>query len=210
LEIFKIKDELLQTLNPVKCDVISNYRKVLRLIRAESLSIKPEMLAWYNDKRSKYDDQYSSHLYSQSQYSALKVAPVAPIFSENAKLVDGREVMQACFDNMLGRNPLVFALGEDVGQIGDVNQGFAGLQEKYGKLRVMDTSIRESTIVGQGIGAAMRGLRPVVEIQYLDYIYYALQTLADDLATLQYRTKGGQKSPLIIRTRGHRREVFGY
>lgn len=205
-EIFKIKDDLLQILNPVKSDVISSYRKVLRLIRGEALSIKPEMLAWYYDKRSKFDDQYSSHLYSQSQYSALKVNAVQPIFADDAKLVDGREVMQACFDNMLERNPLVFALGEDVGQIGDVNQGFAGLQEKYGKLRVMDTSIRETTIVGQGIGAAMRGLRPLVEIQYLDYVYYALQTLADDLATLQYRTKGGQKAPLIIRTRGHRLE----
>ncbi len=127
-------------------------------------------------------------------------------YSDSSPLVDGREVLQACFDNILGRNPLVFAIGEDVGKIGDVNQGFAGLQEKYGELRVTDTGIRECTIIGQGIGAALRGLRPIAEIQYLDYFIYALPTLSDDLACLQYRTKGGQKAPLIIRTRGHRLE----
>ena len=113
---------------------------------------------------------------------------------------------KANFDVLLGRDARIFALGEDVGQIGDVNQGFAGLQEKYGDLRVTDTGIRECTIVGQGIGAALRGLRPIAEIQYLDYLLYAIQILSDDLATLQYRTRGGQKAPLIIRTRGHRLE----
>lgn len=121
-------------------------------------------------------------------------------------MVDGREVMQACFDSILSRDPRVFAIGEDVGRIGDVNQGFAGLQEKYGDLRVTDTGIRENTIVGQAVGAAMRGLRPIAEIQYLDYIYYALQTLTDDLATVQYRSFGQQIAPVIIRTRGHRLE----
>jgi len=120
--------------------------------------------------------------------------------------VDGREVLQACFDAALERDPRVFAIGEDVGKIGDVNQAFAGLQDKYGELRVTDTGIRETSIIGQGIGAAMRGLRPITEIQYLDYLLYAIQTLSDDLATLQYRTAGGQKAPLIIRTRGHRLE----
>ncbi len=114
--------------------------------------------------------------------------------------------MQACFDAALARNPRIFAIGEDVGKIGDVNQAFAGLQEKYGELRVTDTGIRECTIIGQGIGAALRGLRPITEIQYLDYLLYAIQILSDDLACLQYRTKGGQKAPLIVRTRGHRLE----
>ena len=122
------------------------------------------------------------------------------------KLVDGREVINKFFDITFSNNPLVFAVGEDVGTIGGVNQGFAGIQKKYGKLRITDTGIRESSIIGQGIGAALRGLRPIVEIQYLDYVYWALQTLSDDLSTLQYRTKGGQKAPVIIRTRGHRLE----
>lgn len=131
---------------------------------------------------------------------------IKPSYAEDAPEVDGREVMQAFFDIALGRDPLVFAIGEDVGKIGDVNQGFAGLQEKYGELRVTDTGIRECTIIGQGIGAALRGMRPITEIQYLDYLLYALQIMSDDLACLQYRTKGGQKAPLIIRTRGHRLE----
>jgi len=121
-------------------------------------------------------------------------------------LVDGREVLQACFDAALKRDPRILAFGEDVGRIGDVNQGFAGLQQKHGELRVTDTGIRECTIVGQGIGAALRGLRPIAEVQYLDYLLYAIQIMSDDLACLQYRTKGGQKAPLIIRTRGHRLE----
>lgn len=205
-ELLRLKEELSSTLNPVKSDVYRTMRLALRALRNEENSLKIEITDWIREKREKFDDQYSSHLYSESDYSAKKVKPVAPIYSDDAKLVDGREVLQACFDDLLSRDPRVFAIGEDVGQIGDVNQGFAGLQEKHGKLRVMDTSIRETTIVGQGIGAAMRGLRPIVEIQYLDYIYYAIQTLSDDLATLQYRTKGGQKAPLIIRTRGHRLE----
>lgn len=127
-------------------------------------------------------------------------------FTEDSPQVDGREVLQACFDAALAKYPEVFAIGEDVGKIGDVNQAFAGLQEKYGELRVTDTGIRECTIVGQGIGAALRGLRPITEIQYLDYLLYAIQILSDDLASLQYRTKGGQKAPLIVRTRGHRLE----
>jgi pyruvate/2-oxoglutarate/acetoin dehydrogenase E1 component len=151
-------------------------------------------------------DRYSSHLYSQSEESALKVERINPVYSEDSSIVDGREVLQRCFDAALGRDPRVLAFGEDVGKIGDVNQGFAGLQQKHGELRVTDTGIRECTIIGQGIGLAMRGLRPIAEIQYLDYFIYALQTLSDDLATLHYRTKGGQKAPLIIRTRGHRLE----
>ena len=145
-------------------------------------------------------------MHSQSAHNALSINEIAPIYSENSKMVDGREIMVACFDNALANDPRVFAFGEDVGKIGDVNQGFAGLQEKYGIDRVSDTGIRELTIIGQGIGAAMRGLKPIAEIQYLDYLLYGLQPLSDDLATLQYRTKGGQKAPLIVRTRGHRLE----
>jgi pyruvate/2-oxoglutarate/acetoin dehydrogenase E1 component len=131
---------------------------------------------------------------------------VKPEYNEDSKLVDGREVLQAFFDGALARDPKVLAFGEDLGKIGDVNQAFAGLQEKYGEKRVFDTGIRETTIVGQGIGLALRGLRPIAEIQYIDYLLFALQTLSDDLATLHYRTKGGQKAPVIIRTRGHRLE----
>ncbi len=164
------------------------------------------MIEHLNSLSEKYWNEYSSHVYSESDLSALKIAGVKPTYSDDSKLVDGREVLQACFDYHLENNPLVFAIGEDVGKIGDVNQGFAELQEKHGELRVTDTGIRETTIIGQGIGAALRGLRPITEIQYLDYLLYAIQTLSDDLATLQYRTKGGQKAPLIIRTRGHRLE----
>ncbi|MEJ2005922.1 MAG: transketolase C-terminal domain-containing protein, partial [Cyclobacteriaceae bacterium] len=144
--------------------------------------------------------------YKVTELSALNIDAIEPQYSENSKVVDGREVLQACFDAALDRDPRVFAFGEDVGKIGDVNQAFAGLQDKYGDLRVTDTGIRETTIIGQGIGAALRGLRPIAEIQYLDYLIYAMATLSDDLATLQYRTKGGQKAPMIIRTRGHRLE----
>lgn len=205
-DLLKLKKDMAGILNPVKSDIFRTMRLALRALRNDDHPIKLEIEEWLKEKRQKFDDQYSSHLYSESEYSAKKVAPVPAVYAEDAPLVDGREVLQACFDDLLSRDPRVFAIGEDVGKIGDVNQGFAGLQEKHGKMRVMDTSIRETTIIGQGIGAAMRGLRPIVEIQYLDYIYYAIQTLSDDLATLQYRTKGGQKAPLIIRTRGHRLE----
>lgn len=134
------------------------------------------------------------------------VKALAPVFSEDAKLVDGREVLNACFAANFERDPTILAFGEDVGAIGDVNQGFAGLQQKFGEDRIFDTGIRENTIIGQGIGLAMRGLRPIAEIQYLDYLLYAITTLSDDLATLSYRTKGGQKAPVIVRTRGHRLE----
>jgi pyruvate/2-oxoglutarate/acetoin dehydrogenase E1 component len=151
-------------------------------------------------------DRFNSHLYSETPYSPMLVEPVSPVFSDNSPMVDGREVIRTYFDALFEKDPRVVALGEDIGFIGDVNQGFAGLQEKYGEVRITDTGIRETTIIGQGIGMAMRGLRPIVEIQYFDYIYYALATLTDDLASLRYRTAGGQRAPLIIRTRGHRLE----
>src|SRR5690606_34320408 len=136
----------------------------------------------------------------------MNVTECAAEYSDNSPILIGYEVLNKFFDHTFSSNPAVVAFGEDLGKIGDVNQGFAGLQEKYGELRISDVGIREATIVGQGIGMAMRGLRPIAEIQYLDYLLYGLQPLSDDVATLQYRTRGGQKCPLIIRTRGHRLE----
>lgn len=205
-KLLSIAKNLKEGLNINKLELTKGAKKALRLTRQEPSRSRDMLVHWLKKNDEKRYDEYSSHLYSESKYSALNIGEEAPKYSEGSKMVDGREVLQACFDEALNRNPLVFALGEDVGKIGDVNQGFAGLQEKYGELRVTDTGIRETTIIGQGIGAALRGLRPIAEIQYLDYLLYAVQTLSDDLATLQYRTKGGQKAPLIIRSRGHRLE----
>ncbi|ELR69564.1 Branched-chain alpha-keto acid dehydrogenase, E1 component, alpha subunit [Fulvivirga imtechensis AK7] len=201
-----VKTNLESTLNSIRLDSIKAVKRALRLIKAEDIPVRKQLQQWVKRVEAENLERFSSHLYSESALSALKVEEIKARFDEEAKVVDGREVLQACFDAALARDPRVFAFGEDVGKIGDVNQAFAGLQEKYGELRVTDTGIRECTIVGQGIGAALRGLRPIAEIQYLDYLLYAIQILSDDLATLQYRTRGGQKAPLIIRTRGHRLE----
>ena len=189
-----------------KKDIFHLARKTLLLTRG-TLSTERQWL------RNKYDevfaiekDNYSSHLYSQSQWKSTNVKQVAPIFSENSQELDGRVVVRNNFDKIFEKYPETLVFGEDTGNIGDVNQGLEGMQEKYGEIRVADTGIREATILGQGIGMAMRGLRPIAEIQYLDYILYCLQGMSDDLATVQYRTKGGQKAPVIIRTRGHRLE----
>jgi 2-oxoisovalerate dehydrogenase E1 component len=206
INIKSIKDNLQNTINPIKSDILKALRRASYLIRSESLESKNELSALCTKIQTQASEDYNSYLYSQSNESIQSIQDVKPVYDENSPLVDGREIMQACFDAIFERNPLVFAIGEDVGKIGDVNQGFAGLQEKYGEIRITDTGIREATIIGQGIGSALRGLRPIVEIQYLDYIYYAIQILSDDLACLQFRTKGGQKAPLIIRTRGHRLE----
>lgn len=205
-EIVGIKQELDTTINPLRLDAVKAAKKAARLLRGQESEERNELIAWIRKNEEDNLERFSSHLYSQSQYAALKIEGVPAEYSDNSPLLDGREVLQACFDAMLNRDPRVFAIGEDVGKIGDVNQAFAGLQKKYGELRVTDTGIREATIIGQGIGAALRGLRPIAEIQYLDYLLYAIQVLSDDLACLQYRTKGGQKAPLIIRTRGHRLE----
>mgnify|MGYP006275440971 CR=1 FL=1 len=205
-EIEEISSDLKSTMNPIKADIMKSLRSAIWLMRGTQSKEKEDLITWLNELKERYEDEYSSHMYSESPSSALKISEVKPEYTDDSNLVDGREVLQACFDHHLSSNPLVFAFGEDVGKIGDVNQGFAGLQEKHGELRVTDTGIRETTIIGQGVGAALRGLRPIAEIQYLDYLLYAIQTLSDDLATLQYRTKGGQKAPLIIRTRGHRLE----
>ncbi len=197
---------LRETVNPNKLDAEKAARKALRWVAKENHPQKEILSSWIKQKQRQRYDEYSSHMYSESEHSALNVSPVLPVYASEFKMVDGREVLNAAFDDIFKRNPLVFAMGEDVGKIGDVNQGMAGLQDKYGEIRVTDTGIRETSIMGQGIGAALRGLRPIAEIQYLDYIYYCIQVLTDDLACLHYRTKGGQKAPLIIRTRGHRLE----
>ncbi len=205
-EILSIKADLTKIHNPLKLDFFKAVKQTLILTRKENIPQRQRLINWLskiNDDNQKF---YSSHLYSESKSSSLNIKVVKPIYSEESKIVDGREVLQAFFDKALERDKTVLAFGEDVGKIGDVNQAFAGLQKKHGEMRVMDTGIRETTIIGEGIGLAMRGLRPIAEIQYLDYVIFAIQTLSDDLATLHYRTKGGQKAPLIIRTRGHRLE----
>lgn len=204
--IIQIVSELKKTLNAIRLDTFKAVKKVLRITRSEETSARASLLAWLKQAEESNHERFSSHVMSESAIASLKTEEVKAVYSESSPLVDGREVLQACFDAAMSRDPRVFAIGEDVGKIGDVNQAFAGLQDKYGKLRVTDTGIRETSIIGQGIGAALRGLRPITEIQYLDYLLYAIQTLSDDLATLQYRTAGGQKAPLIIRTRGHRLE----
>ncbi|MFW5761056.1 MAG: alpha-ketoacid dehydrogenase subunit alpha/beta [Cyclobacteriaceae bacterium] len=205
-KISALKEQLEKKPNPLKMDSLKAAKNALRITRGESSPVRRSLQRWVNEFVKKAQDDYSSYLYSHSDLSALKVKEVKPAYSDKSPLVDGREVLQACFDAAFKRDPLLVAFGEDVGKIGDVNQGFAGLQEKYGEMRISDTGIRETTILGQGIGLAMRGFRPIAEIQYLDYLVFALQGMTDDLATLQYRTKGGQKAPMIIRTRGHRLE----
>ncbi|MBL7871644.1 MAG: transketolase [Cyclobacteriaceae bacterium] len=205
-EVTDILIELKRTINPLRLDSMKAAKRSARFLRHSLAPSKEELRNWIQTTEQANFDRYSSYLYSNSAWSALKVNQVNAVYDEKSPLVDGREVLQACFREALKRDPTVLAFGEDVGHIGDVNQGFAGLQQKFGELRVTDTGIRECTIIGQGIGAALRGLRPIAEIQYLDYLLYAIQIMSDDLACLQYRTKGGQKAPLIIRTRGHRLE----
>lgn len=202
----EIKELLSKTLNPIRMDDVRAMKKALRVLRFEECYAKQKIQHWIKKAAKDNSERINSHVYSRSPDAATKVPHIPARYSDSSPVVDGREVLVNNFDALLTNDPRIFALGEDVGQIGDVNQGFAGLQQKFGKLRVMDTGIRESTIIGQGIGAAMRGLRPIAEIQYLDYIYFAIQTLSDDLASLHYRTVGGQKAPLIVRTRGHRLE----
>ena len=205
-QIGHILEELNNLPSPIKSEYHNAVRKTLRYLTRENSKAKYNIIDWLENKKEIRFKEYSSFLHSRSAHAAIKIKEVKPRYNDDPKVVDGREVLRACFDHHLTNNPKVFAIGEDVGKIGDVNQGFAGLQEKHGKLRVTDTGIRETTIMGQGIGAALRGLRPIVEVQYLDYLMYCTQTLSDDLACLHYRTVGGQKAPLIVRTRGHRLE----
>ena len=204
--IIKQKNDLIAILEPCRKDVLSTVRKSLRYIKDESFAEKILLQNFIKNSLKDAGEKFSSHLHSESDFKATNVLEKKPIYTKNKTLVDARIVMRDNFDAILKKYPEVVIFGEDAGLIGDVNQGLEGLQEKYGKIRVSDTGIREATIIGQGIGLAMRGLRPIAEIQYLDYLLYALQIMSDDLATLQYRTFGKQKAPLIIRTRGHRLE----
>ena len=204
--IEKLINDLSGYNEPSRKDVFYAARKCLRLARNDQSSIKSNLSAWVKKEKDINTNRYSSHLYSTSELASLKIEEVLPIYNDDAKDVDGRIIIRDNFDAIFKNKPETLVFGEDSGKIGDVNQGLEGMQEKYGELRVSDTGIREATIIGQGIGMAMRGLRPIAEIQYLDYLLYAVQIMSDDLATLHYRTHGGQKAPLIIRTRGHRLE----
>jgi pyruvate/2-oxoglutarate/acetoin dehydrogenase E1 component/TPP-dependent pyruvate/acetoin dehydrogenase alpha subunit len=204
--ITKYKNDLAEIAEPIVKDILIAARKSLRYLKEEEFSEKTELQNFIKATIKDAGTKYSSYLLSESKYSALNVEEKRPIYAQNLNLVDARVVMRDNFDAILKKHPEVVIFGEDAGFIGDVNQGLEGLQEKYGAIRVADTGIREATIIGQGIGLAMRGLRPIAEIQYLDYLLYALQIMSDDLATLHYRTFGKQKAPLIIRTRGHRLE----
>ena len=196
--------DLKSTMDPGRKDILKTFHKVLRKNIGNPSA--DEAKTFYTNYLAMYQDVYSSHLHSQSPNSALSIAEIKPEYDADSETLNGFEILNKTFDNLLTNHPEVIAFGEDVGKIGDVNQGFAGLQEKHGDTRVMDMGIRENTIVGQAIGASLRGLRPIAEIQYLDYLLYGVQMMSDDIATVQYRTKGGQKYPLIIRTRGHRLE----
>ncbi len=189
---------------PLRRDVMQTLNVVIEF--AETTTNVDDLKNYYNQLIAENKELFNSHLYNQGNKSALKVSEVKPWISFESPSLNGYEVLNKYFDALFTNNPLVVAFGEDLGFIGDVNQGFSGLQKKYGEERIFDTGIRETTIVGQAIGMAVRGLRPIAEIQYLDYLLYALQTLSDDVATLHYRTKGQQSCPLIIRTRGHRLE----
>ncbi|MCB9359864.1 MAG: transketolase [Flavobacteriales bacterium] len=197
-------DELKGNSEPIRKDYISVLKKALRITRAENLPTRTSLIAWLTESEKLNFDRYSSTLYSEYDSSPMNVEEVEAVFTDQKE--DGRVILRDNFDKILEKYPEVLIFGEDAGKIGGVNQGLEGLQDKYGKIRISDTGIRENTILGQGIGMALRGLRPIAEIQYLDYLLYAIQIMSDDLATLQYRTKGGQKAPLIVRTRGHRLE----
>jgi 2-oxoisovalerate dehydrogenase E1 component len=191
---------------PIRKEIMQLAKSTLKWSRGEAITERKALIDWLTTHQHHNEDRYSSHLYSQSAASPLNINIVPAQHEGEEKMVDGRILLRENFDALLKKYPEVLIFGEDSGKIGGVNQGLEGLQEKYGQLRVTDTGIREATIVGQGIGMSMRGLRPIAEIQYLDYLLYALQIMSDDLATVHYRTKGGQKAPLIVRTRGHRLE----
>ncbi len=201
-----IASDLRACVDPGRRDIVNAIRKALRVTAKEALPERKVLTDWLDGEMALNRERFNSKLFSDTPLSPLRVPVVAATYDENAKLMDGREVLNACFDAAFERDERIVAFGEDVGAIGDVNQGFAGLQAKYGDIRITDTGIRESTIIGQGMGLAMRGLKPIAEIQYLDYWIWAITVLSDDLASLSYRTRGGQKAPLIIRTRGHRLE----
>jgi 2-oxoisovalerate dehydrogenase E1 component len=205
-EINQIKNELNKIKEPIRKDIYTTIKRILRIIRTENIASKQALINWLEEAKTANYDRYGSHLHSESEMNALKVEPVKAEYEADPKIVDARVLLRENFDAILTKYPEVVIFGEDSGKIGGVNQGLEDLQAKYGEVRVFDTGIRETTIIGQAIGLSLRGFRPIAEIQYLDYLLYAIQIMSDDLATLQYRTKGGQKAPVIIRTRGHRLE----
>lgn len=204
-EVLVIKKELQSIKEPNRRDIHSALKQVLRITHTNSSEARNQLVSWLETSRLQNNDRYSSHLYSQSQRKVGNISPQAIVYGDE-KVMDGREILRENFDAILKKYPETMIFGEDSGKIGGVNQGLEGLQAKHGEHRVFDTGIREATIMGQAIGLSMRGLRPIAEIQYLDYLLYALQLMSDDLATVQWRTKGKQKAPVIIRTRGHRLE----
>ncbi len=204
--VSKEVESLERAMEPLRKDIFNSARKVLRIVREEKTASRKALSSWIEQEIEVNKSRYSSHLYSESQYNIPSIIPVEPTYDEDPVMEDGRIILRENYRKLFERHPEALIFGEDAGKIGGVNQTLEGLQEQFGSLRISDTGIRECTIIGQGIGMAMRGLRPIAEIQYLDYLLYALQVMSDDLATVQYRTKGGQKAPLIISTRGHRLE----
>lgn len=205
-ELLEVREKMYQLNYSRRRDIMAAIFETLKMTRQEEIPAKEALMAWRDEHRMSYQSLYSSHLASKAVESPLNVKEVKPSYGSNRAQVNGFSLLNRFFDSVLARDPRLIVFGEDVGHLGGVNQALAGLQTKYGELRVSDTGIRESTIIGQAIGMAMRGLRPIAEIQYLDYLLYALQIMSDDLATLHWRTKGGQKAPVIIRTRGYRLE----
>lgn len=203
-QLKQVAKELKQNREPLRRDVLHALYRTMEIVQDQNVTA--EVKSFYEQEKKIDDQLYNSHLYNQGPKSALNVQEVKPFIPFDAPSVNGFEILNRYFDQLFTHNPYVIAFGEDVGKIGDVNQGFAGLQEKHGANRILDTGIREQTIIGQGTGLALRGLRPIAEIQYIDYLLFALQTLSDDVATLHYRTAGKQSCPLIVRTRGHRLE----
>ncbi|MFD0797350.1 thiamine pyrophosphate-dependent enzyme [Maribacter chungangensis] len=202
----KLKNDLIAVEEPILKDLAIASRKSLRYLLGEATPERQALVHWVENFLAEAQPEFSSYLYSPNENRATNIEAIAPTYATNTEKVDGRVILRDNFDQLFNTYPNALIFGEDTGVIGDVNQGLEGLQEKYGSTRIADTGIRETTIIGQGIGMAMRGLRPIAEIQYLDYIFYAMSSLTDDLATLLYRTKGKQKAPLIVRTRGHRLE----
>jgi 2-oxoisovalerate dehydrogenase E1 component len=206
-------DAILHALNklnyPIRKDIVSTAKKIIRYICHDCVKnkeLKGKLLEWLHNNYFEHIENYSDSLYNETTFSVLNIKGNQPIYSDHSPTVNGREILNENFDHLLGKHPMMVAFGEDLGQIGGVNQCFEGLQAKHGEHRVFDTGIRETSIIGKGIGLALRGFRPIAEIQYFDYLLYAIQTLSDDLASLHWRTRAGQVAPLIIRTRGHRLE----
>ncbi|NGP88279.1 alpha-ketoacid dehydrogenase subunit alpha/beta [Fodinibius halophilus] len=202
----KIKKNMGAPLIPLRKYIVTGARKALRITRNEQLDSRSELQQWLDENNEENAERYHSHLYSETDQSPLNIEEVEPEYSDDPEKVDGRLVLRDNFDKIFEKYPETLVFGEDTGKLGDVNKGLENMQDKFGELRVRDTGIREATILGQGIGMALRGLRPIAEIQYLDYLLYCFQGLSDDLATVRYRSMGGQKAPLIVRTRGHRLE----